>query len=145
MIDQLVTDAEIEERIESERLWAGRPDYRRTLDMRALLDLKAARARIAALELTIQAFGTRRPEDIVRGCAVCGQPWPLPWHVVDVRTDGWALEHPVACRRAGSLHDCPVHRWCVETFDAPPASPGRYPVIEFEGGYQLAMGRESEA
>lgn len=47
MTDQLVTDAEIDERIEAERAWAGRPDYRRTLDMRALLDLKVARAREA--------------------------------------------------------------------------------------------------
>lgn len=56
MNDQLVTDAEIEERIEAERAWAGRPDYRRTLDMRALLDLKVARAREAEYRDALEAL-----------------------------------------------------------------------------------------
>lgn len=59
-------------------------------------------------------------------------------HVVDVQGDSWALEHPVSCRQAGSLLDCPVHRWWMDTFDAPPAPPGRYQVFEVGGGYELA-------
>lgn len=51
-------------------------------------------------------------------------------HVLDLREDGWSIEHPQECRqRHDSLLDCPVHSAMQEQLnkaDGPPESPGRY-------------------
>jgi hypothetical protein len=36
-------------------------------------------------------------------------PAPRLEHVLELRDDGWSLEHPQVCRESKSLLDCPVH------------------------------------
>jgi len=65
-----------------------------------------------------------------RHVLVDGQALAAP-HVVEFGRDGWALEHPMACRLAGSLIDCEVHRAVGHDMshrNTPPRAAGRYPV-----------------
>lgn len=47
-------------------------------------------------------------------------------HILDLRADGWTLQHPLTCRP--NLHDCAVNRLASEQLSVPPAPPGRYEV-----------------
>lgn len=49
-------------------------------------------------------------------------------HVLDVRDDGWSIEHPVACRLDRRLLDCTVHRMVQQDLDArePSGVTGRF-------------------
>lgn len=51
-----------------------------------------------------------------------------PRHIVEIRPDGWALQHPVTCR--DDLF-CQIHKLIaagMATVDEPPGPLGRYPV-----------------
>lgn len=51
-------------------------------------------------------------------------------HILELRSDGWALEHPLVCRQR-SLLDCTLHREIANDFakGAPlGVAPGRYAV-----------------
>jgi len=49
-----------------------------------------------------------------------------PRHIIELRTDGWTIKHPLACRP--QLFDCPVNRAAERDLDGPPpaALVGRY-------------------
>lgn len=50
-------------------------------------------------------------------------------HVLEVREDGWSIEHPVVCRLDDRrLLDCTVHRMVQQDLDGRerPSHPGRY-------------------
>ncbi len=46
-------------------------------------------------------------------------------HVVEFREDGWAIEHPVECRKT-SLLDCPLNGLSEKMGGPPTEGPGRY-------------------
>lgn len=49
-------------------------------------------------------------------------------HVLEIREDGWGLEHPRRCREGGkSLLDCPVYKAATHSLVVP-SVPGRYRV-----------------
>ena len=48
------------------------------------------------------------------------------YHVVDVQPDGWAIQHPLACRP--DLISCPVHRAAMAQWSDPPGPVGRWRV-----------------
>lgn len=50
-----------------------------------------------------------------------------PHHLIEVRPDGWTIQHSMECRIAGQLFDCPFNRAALR-LDGPPAAPGRYVV-----------------
>lgn len=59
-------------------------------------------------------------EDVIRAAdAASSEP-----HVIEIRTDGWTIQHPLSCRPR--LFECPVNRAAEATLDGPPAPPGRY-------------------
>ncbi len=52
-----------------------------------------------------------------------------PDHVLEVREDSWALEHPLPCRLDQMrLLDCDIHVHCTLHLEGPPAPVGRYRV-----------------
>ena len=54
-------------------------------------------------------------------------------HIIELRDEGWGLEHPNACRRAGSLLDCHIHKsvsLLMDAVDGPPEPVGRYIVTD---------------
>lgn len=58
-------------------------------------------------------------------------------HILDLRADGWTLQHPLTCRP--NLHDCAVNRLASEQLIAPPAPPGRYEVKASDLGDRLLI------
>lgn len=64
-------------------------------------------------------------------------------HTIEVREDGWTLQHSLACRAAGTLFDCPVNEACNKLMGMP-AAPGRYEVEVDENG-ELLVGDEVAA
>lgn len=65
-----------------------------------------------------------------------------PYHVLDVRENGWTLKHPLSCRPR--LFDCPVNVAC-EQLDGPPAEVGRWAVDVGEDGGLLVRHRAEES
>ena len=51
-------------------------------------------------------------------------------HVLQVREDGWGLQHKLSCRPA--LTECMFHEW-ASTLEDMPAVPGTYEVLTFMG------------
>jgi hypothetical protein len=45
-------------------------------------------------------------------------------HIVDLRADGWTIQHPMACRP--NLFDCPVNRAAGVDLTGPPAEIGQF-------------------
>ncbi len=45
-------------------------------------------------------------------------------HMIDIDTDGWAIQHPLRCRPA--MLNCAMHKLAVLTITKPPMPPGRY-------------------
>jgi len=62
-------------------------------------------------------------EDVIRAADAASSEQ----HVIEIRTDGWTIQHPLSCRP--NLFDCPVNRVAeadLEPLTGPPAPPGRY-------------------
>ena len=57
-------------------------------------------------------------------------------HIIDLREDGWAVRHPLACRGKASLLDCPfttaATAWAAIVTNPPRT--GRYPVTLSQSG-----------
>lgn len=58
---------------------------------------------------------------------VIGQAGPDAYsdhHIVDLREDGWTLQHPLSCRP--NLFDCPINKAAERDLIDPPAELGRF-------------------
>lgn len=76
-------------------------------------------------------------DSIPVGLRVTAAGAELAEHVIEFRTDGWTIMHPLACRPA--LFDCPVNRAAERDLTAPPdVDPGRYVIRLVDG--QLVIG-----
>lgn len=49
-------------------------------------------------------------------------------HIVEIRSDGFSIQHPLRERINGRLYDCPLHEELV-TQGGPSKKPGRYRAI----------------
>jgi len=61
-----------------------------------------------------------------------------PHHLIEIRPDGWTIQHSMDCRIAGQLFDCPFTRAALR-LDGPPAAPGRYVVHLDEATRDLVL------
>lgn len=62
-------------------------------------------------------------------------------HVIEFRTDGWTIKHPLSCRP--DLFNCPVNRAASYDLDSPPAELGRFPCgINDDGEFVYDASRE---
>jgi hypothetical protein len=109
MTEKPYTDADVE--LVAVAMWrAGAPErHSRAEVARIALDALAAAGRLAPVD-----------DD--------------PRHIIQFRTDGWTIKHPLACRP--NLFDCPVNRAAeaeLGTRRCPPAPPGRYECRAGEG------------
>ncbi len=64
-----------------------------------------------------------------------------PRHIIELRADGWTMQHPLACRLSGNLFDCPVNRAVEQQATAEPATGlGRYACWLHEDDGQMMLG-----
>lgn len=68
--------------------------------------------------------------------AICAAIDDQPYHIIEVRADGWTLKHPLNCR--DKLFECEYNR-AAEVLAGPPASLGRYRV-DLNAHGELALG-----
>ncbi|MEU7904143.1 DUF6085 family protein [Actinoplanes sp. NPDC049118] len=62
-----------------------------------------------------------------------------PHHVIEFRTNGWTIKHPLSCRPR--LFDCEVNRVADECLTEPPASLGRFVCSVVAGRFVLGERR----
>lgn len=60
-------------------------------------------------------------------------------HQVDIRPDGWTLQHPLYCQASGTLFTCPTNQAAI-TLTVAPAAPGRYSCYADEAGRLVLVG-----
>ena len=63
-------------------------------------------------------------------------------HVVEFREDGWAIEHPIECRK-DNLLDCPLNFLCEAMGGPPEEGPGRYKAAVDDTGNLLLTPAEA--
>jgi hypothetical protein len=62
-------------------------------------------------------------------------------HLIELRADGWTIQHPLACRAAaGWLFGCPVNRAAEVDLAEPPAVLGVFEVDVDDVGGRLLIG-----
>lgn len=64
-----------------------------------------------------------------------------PYHVMDLREDGFTIKHPISCRP--DLFNCPVNR-VAHAMDGPPVDPGQWHV-DMAFGQLVFVEREEPA
>lgn len=52
---------------------------------------------------------------------------PTERHIIEFRSDGWTIQHTLACRVRGDLFACPINL-AAQELEGPPARLGRFPV-----------------
>lgn len=62
-----------------------------------------------------------------------------PHHIIDVRTDGWAIQHSMACRLSGRLFECATNQAALR-MAGPPGVPGWYVCESTEYGRLVLVG-----
>jgi hypothetical protein len=65
-------------------------------------------------------------------------------HVIDLREDGWTIQHPLSCRARGELFSCPVNRLAGQQLLDPLDFTGRFEVGLNDDGDQLVIGDRVE-
>lgn len=86
----------------------------------------------------------RMPRDVARllALAILAEVDGDPGHVIDLRVDGWTIQHPLSCRP--NLFACPVNRAAENDLtDCPSQAPGRY-VCALDDAGRIEIGDISE-
>lgn len=67
-----------------------------------------------------------------------GPSGPRETHIIELRADGWTIQHPLACRP--NLFDCPVNRVAERDLTDAPAMLGRFECQINDLGDRLLIG-----